>query len=115
MIKMDEVVLRKILSYCKEIELSVYDMQYKDFMLVTNYEKRNSCSFALLQIGELTKKLDDNVKNQHSDIRWKSWSGIRNSIAHNYEGFDMKRAWNICKNHIPILRKSVNSILDGEQ
>lgn len=81
--KSDEIILKRILSYCKEIEASVAKIQYDDFMQPQMYEKRNSCSFALLQIGELSKRLDEEFRAQYSEVNWKNWSGVRNTIAHN--------------------------------
>ena len=110
--KSDEYILKKIYSYCKEIETSVSLIQYDDFILPEKFERRNSCSFALLQIGELVKKLSEDFMLQHSNIKWKNWSGVRNIIAHNYEGFDMKRAWNLCSKHSPELAESISKILE---
>ena len=109
--KSDEQILKKIYLYCKEIKTSVSIIQYDDFMMPEKYERRNSCSFALLQIGELTKKLSEDLKMQYGDVKWKNWSGVRNTIAHNYEGFDMKRAWNLCIKHSPVLAEAVKNIL----
>ena len=110
--KSDELILKKIYSYCKEIETSVSPIQYDDFMLPEKYERRNSCSFALLQIGELAKKLSEDLKLQYNDVTWKNWSGVRNTIAHDYEGLDMKRAWNLCSKHSPVLAESIKEILE---
>jgi uncharacterized protein with HEPN domain len=109
--KSDKIILEKMLSYCKEIETPVSSISYDDFMMPQMYEKRNSCSFALLQIGELTKKLSADFKLQYDDVKWKNWSGVRNTIAHNYEGFDMKRAWNLCVKHSLDLSKSIDEII----
>ena len=110
--KSDEYILKKISSYCREIEASVSSIQYDDFMLSEMFERRNSCSFALLQIGELVKKLSEDFKTEHNNVKWKNWSGVRNTIAHNYEGFDMKRAWNLCKKHSSELAESINEMLE---
>ena len=109
----NEQILKKICMYCAEIETSVSSIQYDDFMLPEKYERRNSCSFALLQIGELVKKLSTDFVSQHSNVKWKNWSGVRNTIAHNYEGFDMKRAWNLCTKHLPELANAISMILNS--
>ena len=109
--KSDELILKKICMYCTEIETSISLIRYDDFMLPEMFEKRNSCSFALLQIGELVGRLSEEFKLQHSNVKWRNWSGVRNTIAHNYEGFDMKRAWNLCTKHLPELAKSISMIL----
>ena len=110
--KPDEQILQKISKYCGEIATSVALVQYEDFLLPEKFERRNSCSFALLQIGGLVKKLSEDFKEQHDSVKWKNWSSVRNTIAHDYEGFDMKRAWNLCVKHSPELAKSINDILD---
>ena len=60
--KSDEYILRRICMFCMEIEKSVSHTHYDDFMRLDKYERRNSCSFALLQIGELVTKLSDDFK-----------------------------------------------------
>ena len=112
--KADEHVLKQMRMFCSEIAASVAHIHYEDFILPQKYEKRNSCLFALLQIGELAKKLSDEVKSHHGDVIWKNWSGVRNTIAHNYEGFDMRRAWKLCTKHSPELANAVGEILEEE-
>ena len=109
--KSDEHIIRRIRMFCKEIDTSISHTHYDDFMKPKKFERRNSCSFALLQIGELVTKLSEDFKLCHSEVKWKNWSGVRNTIAHNYEGFDMKRAWNLCTKHVPELAKAVCEIL----
>ena len=111
--KSDEQILENMRTYCMEIKASVSPIQYDDFMMPDKFERRNSCSFALLQIGELVGKLSEDFKLQHCNVQWKNWSGVRNTIAHNYEGFDMKRAWNLCTKHLPELANAISMILDN--
>ena len=38
--KSDELIIKKILAYCQEIEISVTNTNYDDFMLPEKFERR---------------------------------------------------------------------------
>ena len=46
-------------------------------------------------IGEATKKLTDQFKNQHSSIEWKKIAGTRDKLIHDYYGIDYDIVWDI--------------------
>jgi len=99
------------MSYCQEISNTVDKVSFDDFIKDDNFEKRNSCAFCLIQIGELSKTLNDDFKSKYSKVKWKDWVFIRNYIAHNYEEFSMDRVWRISRENIPKLLKYTQEIL----
>jgi uncharacterized protein with HEPN domain len=39
-------------------------------------------------VGEATKKLSNDFKNEHSQIEWKKIAGTRDKLIHDYYGID---------------------------
>lgn len=62
-------------------------------------------------IGEASKNIPDEIKNEYPDIPWNKMSGIRNKIVHEYFGISLKIIWNVAKKELPPLRKPLIDIL----
>jgi uncharacterized protein with HEPN domain len=63
-------------------------------------------------IGEATKRLSDETKALHPEIRWRDVAGFRDILIHAYESIDYIEVWNIIELHLPALRVAVDSLLD---
>lgn len=61
-------------------------------------------------IGEAIKMIPDDVKNNYSDIDWKSFAGLRDKLIHHYFGIDYQIVWDIVKNELPLLQKQLIEI-----
>ncbi|MDX1959254.1 MAG: DUF86 domain-containing protein [Leptospiraceae bacterium] len=64
-------------------------------------------------MGEATKRLSDEVRNQYPEIPWKKIAGLRDVIAHGYNFIDKREVWDICNNSIPSLIYRLEEILDS--
>ncbi len=51
-------------------------------------------------IGEATKKLSNDFKNEHSQIEWKKIAGTRDKLIHDYYGIDYDIVWDILTSKI---------------
>ncbi|MBQ8953389.1 MAG: DUF86 domain-containing protein [Clostridia bacterium] len=80
---------------------------------MANRMLQEACVFNILQIGELAKNgLDESFTNAHADIPWRQMYGLRNRIAHDYEGIQMRIVWETISNDFPALRRALEAILD---
>jgi uncharacterized protein with HEPN domain len=52
-------------------------------------------------IGEAAKNVPANVRNKAPDVEWKKISGLRDVLAHEYFGVDIKVLWDIVTNNLP--------------
>ncbi len=64
-------------------------------------------------IGEASKQLGDEIKSREPGIPWRSVSGFRDVLIHNYMGVDLDEVWNVVQNHIPALREAIRRLLDA--
>lgn len=77
---------------------------FKENELVIDAVIRN-----LTVIGEASKHIPKNIREEYSNLPWKRIVGLRNIATHGYFKIDLKIIWEIIKKNIPstkeILRK----------
>jgi uncharacterized protein with HEPN domain len=65
-------------------------------------------------IGEATKKVDSEFRNQHPQIDWKKIAGTRDKMIHHYFGIDYDIVWEIITDKIPELHYQLKEILSAK-
>ena len=105
----DAVTIKKIIKYCDDIEQFIDGFRENDF--TGDNKTISACAFCLGQIGELTKQINGEIQQQHSDIPWRKMYGLRNRLVHDYEGVDMSQMWAIVKEDIPKLKEDLMDIV----
>lgn len=105
------ITLKKILKYCNEIDEAnnTFNASLDDFK--NNSVYRNACCMCVLQIGELAKTLTMDFRDNHKEVRWRGWCGIRDIFAHQYDGMNIDVAWDTIENDVPALKENVEKIL----
>ncbi len=74
----------------------------------------DSIAMRLQVIGELLKKIDKENKaflKNYSEINWENIMRLRDIVSHHYEKVDHEIIFDICKNHLPQLRKAIQKML----
>lgn len=64
----------------------------------------------ILIIGEATKRLTQEFRNQHPHIPWKAMAGMRDILIHSYENADIEEIWKTVQNVMPNLNKELSSL-----
>lgn len=57
--------------------------------LETNDEKVSALLYQITIIGEATKRLSSDFRQQHPEIPWREIAGMRNVIVHEYDQVDL--------------------------
>ena len=108
----DKIVIQKMLEYCNKIEIlkNRFGAEFEKY--AADFAFQMSCDMCILQIGELTTRLTEDFKNQHSEIAWNQIKALRNIHAHEYEKVNYEYMWNTLTEEIPELKKSLQAILE---
>ena len=92
--KRDERVLKKILSYCAKVS-KTHQFFHDDKPLFLDEDAgfiyRDAVSMSILQIGELSKSLTDEIRQAHPDIPWREIIRMRDIAAHHYGSWDYEK------------------------
>jgi uncharacterized protein with HEPN domain len=62
-------------------------------------------------IGEATRHVDDDFRQQHLEFEWRAMTGMRDRLIHDYFGVDYELVWDVVINKIPPLQESTQSLL----
>jgi uncharacterized protein with HEPN domain len=65
-------------------------------------------------IGEASRSIPEEIKNNHPEIDWKGITGLRNRIAHEYFGISVSIVWEIIKSDLPALKEKIKHLLKEE-
>ncbi len=111
----DEKNLVYVLSILEAIEkIKIYSSAFEnadDFLWSNQQLNFNGTVNLLIAIGEESKKIDDKLKEEFSDIEWKAIAGIRDKLSHDYRGIDPNIVWNVIRNKLDDLKDTLIQML----
>lgn len=104
-------VLRRIISYCREIEETIrrFGKDYTVFAQDSVY--RNATALCVMQIGELTTHLTNDFKQTYTGMPWTQIKALRNVVAHSYGKIDVESLWETITIDIPKLKDYCSDII----
>lgn len=107
----DRVLLGKIIGYCQRIEeyLSRYQHSFEQFQ--SDHLFQDACCMCVVQIGELSTQLSDDVRKANSSIPWRIIKDTRNFYVHAYGSIDVPAVWSTLNEDIPALMRSCQVLL----
>jgi uncharacterized protein with HEPN domain len=89
-VKDETVYLEDLLTYIQRI--SQFTVEGKDSFL-----KDEKTQFAVIRayevIGEIAKRLPQNLRDSNPNINWRQLIGFRDFLAHNYEEIILEFVW----------------------
>ena len=65
-------------------------------------------------IGEATKRLSKEFREQNCHIPWKKMIGMRNMVIHEYDKVALDVVWDVVKNNIPELLEKIAPLIPHE-
>ena len=87
------VIIEKIIRYCEELDTlsKRFGESYKAFSEDFAYQR--ACAMCILQIGELSSRLPEELRKSYDKVEWAQIRGMRNLFVHDYESVNLVRAW----------------------
>jgi uncharacterized protein with HEPN domain len=80
--------------------------------LETDVKTRLAVIKAYEVVGEILKRLPDDLLNQQPHIRWKEIKGFRDVLIHQYDNIRTDRVWAALED-LPNLRAAAQALLDS--
>jgi uncharacterized protein with HEPN domain len=93
--------IKKIKEYTKNIN----QQHFHNNTMVSDAVVRN-----LEVIGEAMKNIPSETKNKYAKVEWKKIAGLRDMLIHGYFTVDHNILWDIIKNKVPELKKTIQEI-----
>lgn len=76
-----------------------------------NPEKQRAWLRSLEVIGEATKNLLMEYRENHSEVEWRKIAGLRDKLIHHYFGVKWEIVWDVVRNEMPSLKPQVEAML----
>lgn len=70
--------------------------------------------YQVLIIGEATKRLSREFRDEHPEIPWDDMAGMRDVVAHEYDRIDFDLLWQVIQRSIPGLLGQIEPFLSQE-
>lgn len=103
--------IERIINNSKAIDNSQYYV-----ISPAGMERLESTYILLLAIGESIKGIDKMTQkqllSQYPEVDWKGAMGIRDIIAHHYFDIDESIVFDVVKNKLPDMLKTINKMID---
>jgi uncharacterized protein with HEPN domain len=64
-------------------------------------------------IGEAAKNVSRALRAAHPEVPWRSMTGMRDKIAHEYFGVDLRIVWMVVERELPKVKKRIAAILEA--
>ena len=71
----------------------------------------DAVSYAIVVIGEAAKAVQDTAAKVAPDVPWADIRGMRNQVAHEYFGVDVKVLWETVREDLPPMLASLRGVL----
>ena len=106
------IFLEDILQAIKKIEKYTNDLNYERFR---SDEKSVDAVIRNLEIiGEASKNIPSELKDKFPQIPWKKMMSLRNIVAHEYFGIDLRIIWEIASKNLPEVKSRIEQVLKEE-
>ncbi|NJK38743.1 MAG: DUF86 domain-containing protein [Oscillatoriales cyanobacterium RM2_1_1] len=71
--------------------------------------------YAISIMGEATKRLSNEFREEHPHLPWKELAGMRDRLVHDYRNIDLDILWDVVSVEIPALLVSLDPLLPRQE
>lgn len=77
--------------------------------------RQSAILYQIAIIGEATKRLSREFREQHPEVPWDDMAGMRDIITHHYDRLDLDIVWQVIQRNIPQLLAIITPLLPVEE
>lgn len=107
--KEDIVHLTHIFKNCRLAIGFIGELTEEEFY--QDEKSQYACVRCIEIIGEASKNLSELLKNSHPEVDWKGAMGMRDRLAHDYDGTDFRIVWDTVVNELPNFALKIEAII----
>ena len=100
--------INDILDSIEKIEKFCHDMSYDQF--IADEKTRDAVVRNLEIIGEAAKNIPDAMKTKSAHVAWRSMTGMRDKLVHEYFGVSYSIVWETIKNDLAVLKYQIKEM-----
>jgi len=106
---------RNVNLYINDIQESIEKIEeYTKGITLEEFLRNTQIQDAVLRrleiIGEAVRNLPKDFKEKQTGIPWDMIAGMRNVVAHEYFGVNVKRVWKTIEKDIPELKNKIKNL-----
>ncbi len=94
--------IRRILRYAHGVSKSELEI---------NDEKLSAILYQITIIGEATKRISQEFRQQHPEVPWQEMAGMRDVIVHEYDQLDIAVIWDVVDHKLPELLNLIDPLI----
>jgi len=104
----DQDLIEDILICLSKIAQYTHSLSYEEF--VDDPKTQDAIIRNLEVIGEATKQISPQLKENYQSIPWKMIAGTRDRLIHGYFGVNIDIVWEIATIDVPVLKRRIKKI-----
>lgn len=104
-----KVFLEDIYTAALRIETYTEGLSFDEFVdndLVIDAVIKN-----ILVIGEASKNIPEQIRQDNPQIEWRKMAGMRDMMIHGYFSINYRIVWDVVQNKIPTLRQQIKKLI----
>ena len=105
-----EDYLRDMLDAMEKAQQFVENLSYEEF------KEDDKTVFAVVRaleiVGEATKNIPNDIRNEYPEVPWKDMAGMRDILIQDYFGADVETVWLTVTEKIPQVKPLIQTMVE---